>query len=208
SRITGELVPDGMNVVSAAEVFALASNSETYTRIRDAAFAGFVDAVEKGIIAERPFVSFDSEEGERIAYRPPRQRAKVAPPVAVPAEVPSPKNLTSKKLSEDIAKPAKPTGRNIPIAEQIAEMNRSREEKGERVVWMESRITWRRVIAALKRIGVSIDVRGAHPKLQYGTKTTRYLNAHEADPATNKHELYRVLRELDIARDTFFAQLK
>lgn len=220
SRITGELVPDGMQVISAKEAFDVLSNTATYERIRDAALAGVLHAVEKGHIAERPFVSFTANEQEEIRFRPPKIRLKVpssipvtehgiVTPPAIQDESVEPESYAPESEPARVAKtPERPP---MPsIKEQLAEINKPNhaEEKEARVVWLESRITWRRTLAALKRIGVTIDIRGAHPKLQYSGKVTRYLNSHDTDSAHNKRELYRVLRELEISRDTFFAQLK
>ncbi len=218
SRITGELVPDGMQLVSGREIFAIMGNPGAYDRIRDAAFCGLLQAVEEGKIKEMPFVSLTKDEQTQVAFRPPKARLKAPPVPPVGADSDVVLKEEESGISQNIdqisvdsldLQAVQPKIRELSIAEQIAEMNRTNtQEKRDRVVWLESRITWRRVIRALKRIGVTIEMGGAHPKLKFQSKTTRYLNSHEGDSARNKHELYRVLDELFIPKDAFFAALK
>ncbi len=216
SRINGELVPDGMHVMSAESVFASLQKQELYNRIRDIAFTEFLAAVERNEIHEQPFVSFVGEEQKEVkTFRTPKIRIATPPHApTMPAAVPE--QVTPEIAAEAPVIPTTKTKTPSPVQQtsieaQIAALNRPREaseEKESRVVWLERRITWRRALSALKRLGVSIDLSGAHPKLKYGAKVTRYLNAHDNDTEHNKHELYRVLRELSISRDAFFAQLK
>ena len=221
SRVTGELVPSGVSLISAKSTFEAMGNLVTYERIRDAALIGLYRALEQGAIQELPFVDLTDDERRRVTYRPPRSRGKSEmTPVVVPKELNSrtsvPESSTREGVSvvtDTLTDSEAPTAVVSPapsIAEQIAAINRPREagSREPHIVWSESRITWRRVIRALKRVGVLIEMSGAHPKLKYQNKTTRYLNSHEGDSARNKHELYRVLSELEITRDKFFAALK
>lgn len=228
SRITGELIPAGIEMVSARSTFEALGHLDVYTRLRDASFAAMLAAVENGIIQERSYISLDADEQQRTRFRPQKVRGKIAahpaptdtePPItpvqptvaATPeSSQPSPQEPVTPHTPSDVRNTvARPTVERAPsIDEQIAAMNVTRGRKENHNEWLESRISWPRVMRAFSRLHVTINLKGEHPKLELNKKTTRYLNRHEKDSGHCKHELFRALKELGISRDDFFAQIK
>ncbi|KKW30910.1 MAG: hypothetical protein UY72_C0001G0022 [Candidatus Uhrbacteria bacterium GW2011_GWD2_52_7] len=207
SRLTGELVPDGMQVISGKVAFDAINRPEVYTLLRDIAINELFTAVTRGEIRDKEYVTINEAEQTTTTIRPVKIRR------IVPVDIqPTP----SETLPEPVAEISvhreeveKSDAVHEPsIAEQLAAINTTNEKtKQEVVVRQESRLTWRRIMRALKRIGVEIDLSTTHPKLKYERATTRFLNSHESDTGRNKHELYRALKELNIDRDRFFAAL-
>ena len=211
SRLTGELVPDGMQVVSAEPVFTMRGKGEVYNRIRATAFGAFLAAVENGDIKEQPFMSFNEEEQKEILrYRVPKTQSGTTTPneQAAPSEQEDEEELED----EEPEPPQQPPLENKPersIQQQIDEMNKpsKRSKKEKRVIWYTSRISWRRVMKTLERLGVKIE-NFDHPKLTFGKETAGYLNSHDTDTEHNKRVLFATLDALKIHPDTFFAKLK
>ncbi len=87
-------------------------------------------------------------------------------------------------------------------------MNVTREKPQKPIIIRERQLTWQRIMRTFKRIGIHIDVSSAHPKLTFNASVSRYLNSHDTDTEHCKRELYRVLDDLSIPHDTFFAALK
>lgn len=69
------------------------------------------------------------------------------------------------------------------------------------------KITWRRVMRAFKRFGITIDKSHAHPKLFFNGKTSGYLNSHDTDVRHNRQVLFDTLEELEIDRAEFMKKL-
>lgn len=218
SRITGELIPAGMNVVSAERTFEILGHKDAYVSMRDAAFYGFLHAIETGEIEEVPYFSLDQDEQRAATFRLPKNRIRstsseaslpfLASNEALPKSEPEAVAVADAVAEKTMPVAEDSSVRAPSIEEQIALMNRpaAREER-ERSIWLESRITWHRVMRAFERLGITIEVSGAHPKLRYGKETDRYLNSHDRDPQRNKQEVFRVLRKFGISRDQFFAKL-
>lgn len=210
SRLTGELVPDGLQLVSGQVAFDTVNRPEVYTTLRDLAANELLGAVTRGEIKDRIYVTIDKDEQTKTSIRPVKIR-RITPVTIEPSliESPSSEPIVTQAPPEAAAPQQTDIQHHGPsIAEQLAAINVTNgKDKPEVVVRQESRLTWRRIIRALKRIGVEIDLSAAHPKLKYQRATTRFLNSHESDTARNKHELYRALKELNIDRDRFFAAL-
>jgi hypothetical protein len=69
-------------------------------------------------------------------------------------------------------------------------------------------LSWRRIMGALKRCGVTIDLTTRHPKLTRNGKTAGFLNRHsEEDLAFNLQVLYKTLDKLEVSLDSFYAAL-
>lgn len=222
SRITGELITEGMHVLSAEAAFAGMDKRDVYARLRDAALAGMLGAIESGALQEKPYIILDDAE-HAVVYRtgkasPPVHYTETAPRgILAPSEPATPAPIVSREdvtvppeASETPTTPAEQdTAPTVPmpsVEEQIAAMNTYR-EKERRAIHRERRITWPRVLRAFERLHVTVQQR-AHPILSFGGKTTRYLNAHDTDTEHARRELYRALDDLGIPEDTFFDALK
>lgn len=213
SRITGELITEGMHVLSAEAAFSVMGKQDVYVRLRDAALSGMLHAIESGALKEKPYIILDDAE-HAVMYRTGNVSTRPVDTGVVPrATLPEPEPSTpAPEVHVDHAAPVsdvhEPSPQAVPsIAEQIAAMNEPQRARERKVVHRERRITWPRVLRAFERLRVTVTFR-AHPILSYNGSTTRYLNAHDTDTEHARRELYRALADLGIERDDFFRALK
>lgn len=71
-----------------------------------------------------------------------------------------------------------------------------------------SRLTWRRIIPAMRRCGVEVTLTKNHPKFQRGEHVYHFVNYHEKDDGRIVRALYKALKKLQIAEEEFAAALR
>ncbi len=187
SRVTGDLVPDGMRFTSLKWAFAATGNVAHYEYLKEYVLEAVLQAIESGQLREHAFIN-----GQSVMER----MKSLLPAPVTPVSIAAPTQTRPQ------------TAKPVVVSRKPLDLAGSMRPKTEppRLIIREGRISPRRILPALKRCGVIIE-RGTHPKLKYGGRTTRFLNPSERNQFKNEMELYRVLDELHISLIDFYRAL-
>jgi len=220
SRLTGEIVPNGMTFVPARVCL---DDHELYEAVRACILQGILVAVDAGALVERTYVDLTAEEKARlcraVTHTADRPLARPVKPTAVATTTPDPSCLSGKETRSEDELSHDPTyhGESRPpltraeIAAIVDEMNRPRpdtERRARIIVRREGCLTWPRIMRTLIRIGVETVFTTTHPKLRFNSEKAGYPNSHERNEGKIRDTLYRVLAKLKIDEDTFFASFR
>lgn len=190
SRATGELHVNNAMLLSLEEHFRIAGAQNAYKNLREIIINALFDAWEKGALTEEEYVTFDELPADNV--------------VSIETVIKEDTIVDSTNSEESITEPE--TKPETEIAVSTAQTAAPVPERKKR--YSTRRFTWRRVMAALKRCGVEIDMGHAHPKLRYDGKTAGYLNSHDRDTRHNRQVVQDTLATLQIPFETFLEKLR
>ncbi len=186
TRDNGEIVFSGCNFLSVRSTFVQFGAETAYIYLRDLVTANLYTMLAEGDILERAYVDqWTEEETEQVL---------VSPSVTAPASALSPEPRTEPPPETETApeEPEPTTPKNLSAPLLVG--------KG--------RFSYRNILAALFRFGVSIERGGRHVKLRIGERTTPFLNRHHRDdPIHNRLNLFRALEALGIPKSEFVRSL-
>ena len=211
SRLTGEIVPCGMNFVP---MRVCLDDHELYETVRACVLRGILVAVDAGALVERTYENLTPEEKARL-FRAVTHTADR--PLAKPTTKAEPSVIPEPSVAETPESPApaicdgQRALTRAEIAAIVDEMNRPRldsERRDRIVVRREGCLTWPRIMRTLTRMKVEVDLTTTHPKLRFNGEKAGYVNSHEADEGKIRDALYRVLAKLRIAEKDFFANFR
>lgn len=186
SRVTGDLVTSQLRFTPLRPAFARLESEGHYEYLREHCLAAVFEAVQRGDLKENPFATGDALDRLKEAATP----------------VPGRDQDESVELATDGKPFFTKTGQvlHLPGSMRL-------EKTPRRLVVREGRLSWRRIMSALRRCGVTVDLSRAHPKLHREGRTASLFNAHNGDANFNRRILEEALTTLGISRADFFREL-
>lgn len=197
SRLTGEICAKSNHIIGLGILF---DDRSIYDNLRLAIIDAIVSAIDHGDIE---LVSFENTgtQSDEVDQRIDVNHGEDPEPEIDEAKIQG--DQSASEFSAPAPKPVQPVTKI-----DAAEAPRTKEKKG-RIIRKPGRLTWRRAIGALRRIGVKVTYdRGSHPNLVYEGKRTQYINPHDKEPTKNYRALKGVLKDLGIDEDVFWRDFK
>ncbi len=185
SRVTGQIHPQDHFLFTLENHFAYSAHEEHYEFLRSAVIGALEKGYLSGLLKEKVYVEITPSD---------------APQEATPESAHDDEVVSHESLPDDTNSETADT-HDLPDDPQEDALSTKKTRYSTR------RLSWRRIMAALKRCGVEIDMSYAHPKLRYEDKVTSYLNSHDKDQKHNKNVLFQTLKQLGISKDEFMAKL-
>lgn len=191
SRITGDVTFTGSKTASVERLFKYFKKNELYLALREAVIAGVYQLWKDDQLKEKVEVGIvenDEEEEGREDRQEIQQEQKVA-------------QTSYDRMSKDEVERIVST---FTGAIRVDGRRERRRAEGEL-----SGYSWRRVLEAFRRCGVTVVMVGDHPKLKFRGKTVDYINQHSGgnDPRRNREVVNDTLKKLGIKREEFIRNL-
>lgn len=180
NRTTCELVPPTVKYISARHLFARHDLEYVYKALQKVTFVAICEAVTLGKIVP---VYWSSEEQIKEELDNTEELEIEEPP----------KNQEESIDNQDSQSPPEEV-----IAAESCDPKSVHVARG--------RVTWRRVLSAMKHFGVKVEW-NHHPMLVKDGIRVRYANPHDNDARKNARYLHKALRAFGIDRNEFYATL-